>query len=347
MKYNVYLKSLRCQYLILYTVFSLLIGCSQNEELVHTDNKTIEVPIEIQGLPLNQTKSIDTEAHTVNRVLILPFKKIDESILSNDDSNFNLDQVNIKQVEMSSSPSYYTMLSLVAGSTYKVFAIGYNNINYDFDNPTSGRKFELLYLQPNVFSTLYYSALSAADISDIFTGLGSSYRGEEEIGLYFKPENIKTLKFVLARSVSGLNIEIADVPTYVTSITLVAERLVQSIYLTDLTAISTQAESASDILKTFSTQNPVAGAINFNHYLLPTFDANKTKLYLDVRLGSILERYLVKVNNVANVSSANSISFYPNQVVKISGNYSSINLGFTLNYSINLDDDNWDGINLE
>lgn len=336
-------KIVRWGYLIFNFITFFLFGCNQNEDINQTDRGTIAVPIEIISVT-NTTKSIETQPHTVNRVLILPFKKIDESILTNNDNNFSIEQASVKQVEFVGNPTFLTMLELTEGSTYKIFAIGYNNNNYDINNPDLDKRFDLFYSAPNTFTTSYYTSMSAANISDLFTATGISYNGATQTGQYFKPEDIKTLKVELTRLVSGLSFAITNIPTYVTSITLVAEKLVQSVYLNDLEALMIQSETADDNLKTFSTQVPTAGQINFDHYLLPTFDVNSTRLYLNVKLGSITERYLVKVNNVTGVSLDNRISFNPNQVVKILGDYSSINLGFTLSYSINLDDNSWDGI---
>ncbi|MBK5722938.1 hypothetical protein JGH11_18880 [Dysgonomonas sp. Marseille-P4677] len=344
MKCNTSFKYIRWKYLIWSIIIAVLFSCNQNEDFAQADEQTISVPIEINGFAEDLTKSIENQPHTVNRVLILPFKKIDETASTNDDNNFNLDQANVKQVELNNSPTYETMLPLTQGATYKIFAIGYNNNNYDINNPNLDNKFDLLYLAPNILYDFYYYSKSATAISDFFTAIGISYNDDIQVGEYFKPEEIKTLKIDLVRSVSGLNLEIVNIPAYVTSITLVAEKLVQSVFLVDLEYLNIQSEIANDNLKTFSTQIPVAGNVSFNHYLLPTFDVNKTKFYLDIKLGSLTERYLLKVNDVEGVSSNNSISFYPNQVVKISGDYSNINLGFTLSYSINLDDDNWDGI---
>ncbi|MBK5722990.1 hypothetical protein JGH11_19150 [Dysgonomonas sp. Marseille-P4677] len=344
MKRNICSKNIKWQYLIWNIIVFIFLGCSQNEDFIEADKQIIAIPVEMNGLFVDLTKSIETQPHTVNRVLILPFKKIDESVSTNEDDNFNLDQSLVKQVEFNASPTFLTMLNLTRGSTYKIFAIGYNNNNYDVNNPGLIKKFDLLYVEPNILYNFYYRAVSATNISDFFTATGMSYNDDVQTGQYFKPEEIKTLKIDLTRAVSGFNLEITNIPPYVTSVTLIAEKLVQSVFLTDLEALDIYLENAPDNLKTFSTQVPVAGNVSFNHYLLPTFDINKTRFYLDVKLGSVTERYIIKVNDVSGISSNNSITFYPNHVIKISGDYSNINLGFILSYSINLDDDIWDGI---
>ena len=52
----------------------------------------------------------------------------------------------------------------------------------------------------------------------------------------------------------------------------------------------------------------------------------------------------MKIPDNAGVVSANRITFDSNHWVKITGDYSAINLGFTLAGNINLDDNAWDGI---
>lgn len=79
-------------------------------------------------------------------------------------------------------------------------------------------------------------------------------------------------------------------------------------------------------------------------FMLPTLDARKTLLYLDVIYAGITEQYTVKIADVANVVSGNRIILSPNHWVRIDGDYNKINLGFTLSNNINLDDNAWDGI---
>lgn len=90
---------------------------------------------------------------------------------------------------------------------------------------------------------------------------------------------------------------------------------------------------------------PVSGSVSFNLYMLPTTTTRNTLLYLDVAYGTgFKERYTVKIPDQTGVVSGNRITFDSNHWVKITGNYSSINLGFTLSGDINLDDNAWDDI---
>ena len=93
------------------------------------------------------------------------------------------------------------------------------------------------------------------------------------------------------------------------------------------------------------TRTPVSGNVSFNLYMLPTTAARKTLLYLDVAYGNgFTERYTVKIPDTEGVVSGNRVTFDSNHWVKITGDYSAINLGFTLIGNINLDDNAWDGI---
>lgn len=332
---------------ILWGLFILVLsGCVQDEMIEPTGEELVSIPVEVNGFPFNQTRSIETQPYTANRVLVLPFKKIDENISTNDDSNFAPYFAAARQVELHTNITHITMLNLPAGSTYKILAVGCNQHDYDLNNPGSpGNTFDIGSVNnPTLLSNVHLLARSAAVVPELFTAIGQSYHDGNGIGAYFKPEQINSIKINLTRLVSGLNIEIANVPDHVTSITLVAEKLVKGVQPIGGAATIVQASGDADQLKTFSTQLPVSGRVSFNHYILPTMDANKTKLYLDVQYGIFKERYEIKVPDTDGVSALNSITFMPNHVVKISGDYANINFGFSLSYAINLDDNNWDGL---
>ena len=177
-----------------------------------------------------------------------------------------------------------------------------------------------------------------------FSCLGIGYMNSTITGPTFKPSQINNVKGTLVRLVSGLSLQINNVPNYVKSISLIAERLVTGIRASDAAPMTWQtAGDASQ--KTLGTKTPVAGTVNFNLFMLPTTAARSTLLYLDVAYGNgFTERYTVKVPDSAGVASGNRITFDSNHWVKITGDYSSVNLGFTLTGNINLDDNAWDGI---
>lgn len=343
---NICFRDSKLQSILLSIICLILSGCAQSDLEEETEQRIISVSIEISGIETIKKRSIETEPYTVNRILLLPFKKIDEGILTNNESNFAPDYSAAKQIDISALTSYMTMLNLSANSTYKILAIGYNQNDYDFSNPSStNNRFSIGSVNsPTLLSNIQLLTKSSVSVPEFFIATCQAYNNANMLGEYFKPSQIKTLKGNLSRLVSGLNIEITNIPIYVTSITLVAERLVKGIQPISKTATVIQLASDADNLKTFSTQTPVSAKVNFNNFLLPTLEINKTKLYLDVKYGIFTQRYTIKVPDTSGVSSGNSITFSPNQVVKISGNYSEIGIGFILSYNINLDDDNWDGI---
>ena len=88
---------------------------------------------------------------------------------------------------------------------------------------------------------------------------------------------------------------------------------------------------------------PSSGNLTFSTYILPTFDTNKTGFYLDVEYGAYTQRYTVKVPD-SDVSSGNKFTLNPNHAINVTGDYSKINIGFNLSFTINLDDNAWDGL---
>lgn len=70
-------------------------------------------------------------ALSVNRILILPFRKTDEAS-SNDAANFIPEYSAARQLDVNSFPAVVTMLTLSAASTYQLLVIGYNRSDYDF-----------------------------------------------------------------------------------------------------------------------------------------------------------------------------------------------------------------------
>ena len=126
--------------------------------------------------------------------------------------------------------------------------------------------------------------------------------------------------------------------------TLVAEQLVTGIRTTDAVPLTWQTAGDGGV-RILGTRTPVSGNVNFNLYMLPTTATRKTLLYLDVAYGNgFTERYTVKIPDSEGVVSGNRITFDSNHWVKIAGDYSAINPGFTLVGNINLDDNAWDGI---
>jgi hypothetical protein len=317
-----------------------LLGCSKDDNNDKPNGKTIAIPVEISGLNTVWTKAIGESTHTVNRVLILPFKKIDEDIVANEDINFAPDYTIAKQFDFSTSTLYTTKLDFTAGATYKVFVIGYNQADYDHPGDAED-KFSLGVSDPVLFTNMSLELKNAADVPEFFTATSQAYKDQVLVGSYFKAEDVDVLKTNLTRVSAGLNVEITGIPNTVSEITLIAETLVKGVKIADATATGVVLATDADDLKTFSSKAPVGGEVSFSHYLLPTFDVNKTKLYLEIDG----VKYVIKVPDQTGVSSANSITFSPNHAVSITGDYSDIDIGFTIAMdNIGLEDDRWDGV---
>ena len=320
-------------------------GCSADEDLpvVPTEN-TVPVRFEIKSENLAFTRAPGDATLSVNRILILPFVKSNES-LDNSAGNFTPVYSAAKQLNVPSFPTVATMLKLVATSTYQIAIIGYNQNDYDFANQSNPlRHFDIgSVTTPTTLANMYLQPVSPVSVPEFFSCLGNAYSGGVLQGTAFKPGQINYVQGNLARMVSGLSLDVTGIPGYVSSVTLVAERLVTASKATDGTPLLGQTAGDTG-LKVFETQVPVSGNVSFKKFLLPTLDARNTLLYLDVKYGIFTDRYTVKVPDMAGVSATNRITFTPNHWVKISGTYDLINIGFTISGNINLDDGAWDGL---
>lgn len=329
--------------LLLGTLF--LGGCSADDDLptVPPEN-TVPVRFEIKSENLAFTRAPGDATLSVNRILILPFIKTNES-QGNTPGNFTPVYSAARQLNVPSFVAVTTMLNLLPASTYQIAVIGYNQSDYDFANSSNPlRRFDIgSATTPTTLANLYLKPVSPVSVPEFFSCLGNAYSGGVLQGTAFKPGQINYVTGNLTRIVSGLSLSLTGIPGYISSVTLVAERLATAAKATDGTPLSGQTAGDAG-LKTFETQVPVAGAVNFKTYLLPTQEARNTLLYLDVKYGAVTERYTVKVSDMEGVSDNNRITFTPNHWVKITGTYAAINLGFTISDNINLDDGAWDGI---
>lgn len=323
----------------------LLGGCSTEESRdLFPDESTVPVHLAISGNS-NYTRAPGDAALSVNRILILPFRKTNEA-LTDDPANFVPEYSSARQLNVSSFPAVATMLNLSAASTYQLVIIGYNQNDYDFANQNSAtRKFSIAStVTPATLANLYLQPTNAPIVPELFSCTGTGYLKNTMVGQRFKPSQVDNVRGTLTRLVSALSLQVNNVPGYVNAMTLTAEQLVTGIRITDATPLTWQTVDDSGT-KTLGTKMPVSGSVNFNLYMLPTTTTRNTLLYLDVAYGTgFKERYTVKIPDQTGVVSGNRITFDSNHWVKITGNYSSINLGFTLSGNINLDDNAWDGI---
>ena len=102
---------------------TLLLGSCSTDDVA-------ELPLE-EGVPVRfeikrdgiMSRAPGDAALSVNRILILPFRKTDEAS-SNDAANFIPEYSAARQLDVNSFPSVVTMLTLSAASTYQLLVIG-------------------------------------------------------------------------------------------------------------------------------------------------------------------------------------------------------------------------------
>lgn len=316
-------------------------GCTNESDI---ENTTDEVTVRLKmDYPSLQFKALGDPVHNVNRILVLPFQKAAGS-QTDDDANYTPVFSLTKQFNVSSFPANNLTLKLLKNNIYKIVVVGYNQNDYDYtnqQNPANRFVIQAIPL-PSRLSSLSLYPKSPTDIPEFFSCTAIASQGGTQIGTVFNADDNITLSGNLKRIVSGLTLRIVNIPTFVKSVTLSAEKLVNAIKTTDGTPLLWQVTGDGQS-RIIGTQIPSSGTVNFSKILLPTLAANSTKLYLDIAYGSTSERYTINVPNSA-YSVNNSIIFQPNILIDISGNYAQINIGFVINATIGLEDDKWDGI---
>lgn len=335
----------------LWAVIGLLTGflasaCTA-EDIADADNteaniKPVEVSVSYDG---SLSRAPGDAALSVNRILILPFRKTNES-LTDDPANYVPDYSVARQLTISTFPALITMLKLQTGTTYRIIVIGYNSTDYDFNNQTAAsRRFDLASsATPATLANMYLKPINqATGVPEFFSSQCTGYLNNIAVGSAFRPEQINQVTGTLKRIVSGFTLSVSNIPAYVKSVSLVARQLVSASKITDGSPLIPQ--SAGDgIARTFEAKVPTTGSVTFNYFLLPIPDAYKTLFYLDIAYSSYTERYTVKVEDSSGTVSNNRFIFLPNHWIKVTGNYSQIKIGFILTHNINLDDNAWDGI---
>lgn len=327
-------------------VIALFTACSEPEGIERGEMAYMNLSVD-QDLLTRATADIGTATHTVNRILVLPFQKVNQSLPDNQAGNFIPAWTFARQWDISSFPSSSLSLKLPVSMTYKVMVIGYNQNDYDFSNPAMASTRIILTNQPTPTTLANFRLTPKApeNVPELFVSYCIASQGSTVIGPVFTPQPGTTISLAttLKRFVSGLGVYVTDIPGYVKSVTLVAERMVKSIQVNDSLPVVVQTPGDLEN-RVIQKLVPAAGSVKFNVFLLPTRTTNKSMFYLDVEYDSVVERYQIKVPDSA-VSQANGIILNPNGAVVISGSYSKINFGFEIRGVINLDDDAWDGIN--
>lgn len=317
----------------------LMAGCSQgNDKEIIVPERDVTVQLEVGYESGLNTRALEDGTQNVNRITVLFFQKINEAGSNTDNTNFTLQSTYTLQQDINSFPAQVNN-TITSGHTYRAFIVGYNQTDYNngvgrfgFVSPAGGQTLD----KYDIFLN------SATSVPQFFTASCSATQGSTDLGTAFFPTTSDPirLKGQLKRAVSGISVSITGIPAYVQSISLRANNMVTAMKVVDNN--STQL-AAIGVNKTLATLVPTAGTILFENLLLPVWNGNTTQLYLDVKYGSTTESYQIKVGN-STASNNNNITFFPNRIIKITGTYNNINLGFLINDNINLDDDAWDGL---
>lgn len=317
----------------------LIAGCSRGDEReIIVQEKDVPVQLEVGYETGLDTRALEDGSQNVNRVTVLFFQKINEGGSNTDNTNFTLQSTYTLQQDITSFPAQVSN-TIATGHTYRAYIVGYNQTDYNngvgrfgFVSPAGGQTLD----KYDIFLN------SPTSVPQFFIASCSATQGSTDLGTAFLPTTSDPVKLkgVLQRVVSGISLSITGIPAFVQSISLRAGNMVTAMKITD--GNSTQL-AAAGTSKTLATLTPVSGNILFENLLLPVWNGNTTPLYLDVKYGSTTQTYQVKVQNTA-ISTGNNITLIPNTVVKITGTYNNINLGFLISDNINLDDNTWDGL---
>lgn len=333
--------------LLLSLAATLFYGCSENGFKPEPTGELATLSLTLSGSNLTRVSSdIGTNLHNVNRILVLPFQQTNAALPDNDARKYIPDWGFARQYDIDAFPADSIELKLPESFTYQIVIIGYNRNDYDHQNPTASTNRVVLTDQPAsvTLANFRLSPKSPNNVPEFFTCLCSATSGGSNIGSVFTPsrQNQISLSGNLKRIVSGLGVYLEEIPSYVRSITLKAGKMVKAIQINDTLAssVQTNGDNESRIIQALTPANQ---QVKFNEFLLPTLNTNKTLYYLDVDYGTGIKTYTINVPD-SDISVSNQIILLPNDVVIIKGKFSDTHIGFTINRNINLDDDQWDGL---
>jgi hypothetical protein len=330
----------------MFAIVNILLSCEKAllSEPEMEEKNSIELNVSFDNISTRDFANNGT--HNVNRILIIPFKKTDES-LTNDDANFIPLYTLALQKDVTQFAVNNISLHLPIETTYKVLVIGYNQNDYDYNNISNpANRFTIGALtSPATLANFHLYPKSATAVPEFFSCICDVYDGATNVGTAFRPEQDYSLSGTLGRLVCGFSVTINSIPNYVKSISLVGENLTKVSKATDGSVLLSQVTGDDDNRLVEKQALSSTGTITFNKYFLPTFDTKATRFFLDVEYGSYVDRYTIKIAGTSTVVSTNNqFSLHPNHAINITGNFSQINTGFTLTYLINLDDNAWDGL---
>lgn len=296
------------------------------------------------GMSGTSTRVFDN-THNINRVLILPFVKTDE-ILVNSELTFTPLYNFARQIDVTSFPACGIELLLPDKSkTYTVLVVGYNRNDYDFNNRSNpANKFDLSNAGiPANLSNTNITLNQGGASPELFMCQLHAFSGTTDQGVYFKPEQGYDLSGTLTRMVGGISVQLTNVPDYVSSIKLRAEKVSNNIKLTNSYTQSMLSAAGGYVL---GTAAPVNNTVSIDSYIMPVYHnliTYTTKLYLDVSYGTTVQTYSVRVLQSSVLKT--DFSFKSNEVTQFSGDYQTVlAFGFLAEITIELDDTAWDGI---
>lgn len=325
-----------------------LFACSRLEVPEQEGDGLVPVEITVGKVAVSEAlPDSRAAASPVSRILVLPFQKLNTALPDSQADNFIPAWNFARQWDVNAFPAESLSLKLAKSFTYKVLVIGYRQSDYNYYSPGAVSNLVELAVQPapSSLANFRFMPKSPARVPEFFTCVLTASQNGIPIGTVFTPGETTNISLSgqLKRFVSGLNVSVTNIPGYVKSMTLTAEKMVKSIQVNDTVAVAVQVPGDQDS-RVIQKLIPVSGSVNFTTILLPTLNVNKSKYYLIVEYDSTTETYTINVPD-SEVSQSNSIILLPNGTVNITGSYSLINIGFEISRTIDLDDDSWDGVN--
>lgn len=328
--------------------FLFLFACSEPEVPEQPDNGLAQVNVSVgKAVDFGMLPETRVPSYSTNRILVLPFQKLDTSLPDDNADNYVPAWNFAHQWDVNSFPVQSLTLGLLKSFTYKVMVIGYQQSDYDYYNQGAVSNLVELATQPTptTLANFQLAPKSAWIVPEFFACFLTASQDGTPIGTVFTPGDNTSISLSgqLKRFVSGLSVTVTGIPGYVKSMTLVAEKMVKAVVVNDTTASAVQV-SGDNENRVIQKLVPSAGTVNFNVFLLPTLSTNMSKYSLVVEYDSTTETYQIQVPD-SEVSQGNSIILLANGMVNITGSYATINIGFEISRTINLDDPAWDGIN--
>lgn len=321
-----------------------LSACSDDKLL--DEKGWVEVKLSLTtDMSTRASSDIGVATHSVDRILVLPFQKVNLSLPDTQNDNFIPVWSLARQYNIPAFPSTNLSFTLENSKTYKILVIGYNHADYDHNNPSGSGNRVILSSQPlpTTLANFQLYPKLPNQVPEFFICYGIASKGSTTLGPVFVPDDGITLSGTLGRIVSGLGVKITNIPSYVNSVTLLADNMVKAIRVADTTiaVMQTAGDNESRVIR---QQNVVNGTVDFGIFLLPSGKTNTLTFYLDIGLGSLTQRYTMYIED-SDVTQGGKLMLLPNDAVIISAGYDKINYGFVITRDINLEDDVWDGIN--